>query len=367
MKDVNRVHVSGYRSLKDVTVQLGPLTCLIGPNGAGKSNFLSFLRLLGHLPSGGLRLFVGRAGGASALLSRGRGALATITWLVEAEDEQGVVSYSARLGRAGEQLVFEAEQVFGATPLDGPKETAPFGVGLHESALPQVAEHSTLSKLALWSIQRINSYHFHDTGPNAPLRSNARVADDRYLRTDGSNLAAILFARRHSQRTDQQAAWVMLSGLVQRIAPYIHNLEPTLNDDGATVRLDWEDEDHERYGVDALSDGTLRAIALFTALTQPAATLPKLITIDEPELGLHPAALSLLIELIRSRAADCRVLLATQSPALLDLLHPDEVVVVEREEGGSTFKRLDADALQDWLDDYRLSDLFDRGVLGGRP
>ena len=56
-----------------------------------------------------------------------------------------------------------------------------------------------------------------------------------------------------------------------------------------------------------------------------------------------------------------------QAPALLDLLRPDEVVVVEREDGGSTFKRLDADALQDWLNDYRLSELFDRGVLGGRP
>jgi predicted ATPase len=166
---------------------------------------------------------------------------------------------------------------------------------------------------------------------------------------------------------EQQAAWLMLSSLVQRIAPYIHSLEPTLNVDGATVRLDWVDEDHERYGVDALSDGTLRAIALFTAITQPAATLPQLIIIDEPELGLHPAALNLLIELIRSRTADCRVLLATQSPALLDLLRLDEVVVVEREDGGSTFKRLDADALQDWLNDYRLSELYDRGVLGGRP
>ncbi len=367
MKRIIRVEVRGYRSLKDVSLELGPLTCLIGPNGAGKSNILHFLRMLAFMRGGDLRRFVALNGGASSLLSRVRPSTHTMSWQVEANDDHGAVIYSAELIRAQERLVFTRESVSGRTADGQPRVTPSLGVGHDESKLREVARSHKLTSLVRDAMDQINFYHFHDTGPNSPLRSNSRREDDRYLRSDGSNLAAVLFARLHSGKPDQRASWTMLTSLIQRIAPYIRSLEPTVNDDNTTVRLDWTDEAGERYGVDAFSDGTLRTLALFTALSQPSSKLLSFITIDEPELGLHPAALYVLIELIRSRSRDFQVLLATQSPALLDLLQPSEVVVVERQDSGSTFRRLDAEALQDWLDDYRLSDLYDRGVLGGRP
>jgi len=112
---------------------------------------------------------------------------------------------------------------------------------------------------------------------------------------------------------------------------------------------------------------SLRAIALFTALAQPRATLPNVVCIDEPELGLHPSALALLAELARSVSDQCQVILATQSPYLLDHFAPDEIVVVEREDGATTCKRLDEQALQAWLEDYTLAEVFDKGLIGGRP
>jgi len=89
------------------------------------------------------------------------------------------------------------------------------------------------------------------------------------------------------------------------------------------------------------------------------------VSIDEPALGLHPAAIALL--LVRSVASKCQVLLATQSPALLDQLDAEEVVVAERESGAATFRRLSSSQLESWLEDYSLSELFDKNVLGGRP
>jgi predicted ATPase len=133
------------------------------------------------------------------------------------------------------------------------------------------------------------------------------------------------------------------------------------------VRLDWIDDQDQRFGAHQLSDGTLRAIALITALAQPTEKLPRFITIDEPELGLHPAAIRLLAELARSVSRHTQVMFATQSTEFLDHFEPDEVVVVERKDGHSVFKRLPVDELAGWLEDYSLSDVFDKGLIGGRP
>jgi predicted ATPase len=139
------------------------------------------------------------------------------------------------------------------------------------------------------------------------------------------------------------------------------------NPETSAVRLDWVDERDSIFGPHELSDGSLRAIALITALAQPAARLPAFITIDEPELGLHPAALGLLIELIRSVSSRCQVVLSTQSPLLLDMVDEEEVVVVERNNGETHLKRLARTELAAWRDEYTLSELYAKNVFGGSP
>jgi predicted ATPase len=214
-------------------------------------------------------------------------------------------------------------------------------------------------------------FHFHDTSRTSPLRQNSRQEDAHYLRSDGSNLAAYLRAIAKGEGEGYQAAWARIQGLVRRVAPFIKRLEPSLVDPSApersAVRLDWVDERDQLFGPHHLSDGTLRTIALFTALAQPSATLPAFVSIDEPELGLHPAALEVFASLVRSVAPRCQVLLATQSPAFLDLFDLEDVVVAERKEGESALRRLDPDSLSEWLDEYTLSELYEKNVLGGRP
>ena len=185
------------------------------------------------------------------------------------------------------------------------------------------------------------------------------------------NLASFLYQMANSPSEADRAGFDRITRILQQIAPFVKSLEPVLTEPNdpshSMVRLDWVDQNDERFGVHQLSDGTLRAIALITALAQPKDRLPQFICIDEPELGLHPAAVASLAALVRSVSGSCQVLLATQSPALLDEFTADNVVVVENRAGESQFKSQDSSSLAAWLDDYTLSDLYQRNVLGGRP
>jgi predicted ATPase len=97
--------------------------------------------------------------------------------------------------------------------------------------------------------------------------------------------------------------------------------------------------------------------------------MPSIIVIDEPELGLHPKAISILAGLIKKASAQTQVVLATQSPNLLDEFSADQIVVIERDEMRKTtiFKKLNSEGLKEWAEEYTTSELWDKNVIGGRP
>jgi predicted ATPase len=138
--------------------------------------------------------------------------------------------------------------------------------------------------------------------------------------------------------------------------------------DPTKIQLRWKERNREfDFGPHLLSDGTLRAMALITLLLQPENDLPSVIIIDEPELGLHPYAISVLAGLLRMASSHSQIMVATESPTFLDQFTPEEVVVTERCEGESVFRRLSHEGLRSWLEDYCLSDLWAKNVIGGRP
>lgn len=98
---------------------------------------------------------------------------------------------------------------------------------------------------------------------------------------------------------------------------------------------------------------------------QPERDLPDVLILDEPELGLHPYAINIVGGLIRAASTKVQVIVATQSTALVDCFEPEDIVVVEHEGRSSTFRQLDAEALEEWLKDYSLSELWEKNVLGG--
>ncbi len=379
---LTRIHVTGFRSLRDVELAPGRVTVLIGPNGSGKSNLLAFLRMLALTHTHSLRVFVGEAGGASALLHYGPKVTTEISFALDFQQEGHFNRYSARLGyAAGDTLIFLDEVVAHRIAENQDFRTFSLGAGHSESLLPEAAEDPTrgTERAVRWWISRLNYFHFHDTSATSFLRSHARRDDSRYLRSNGSNLASYLLALRESDRAEDRKAWQRINRLVRQVAPFIKTLEPSVvgpsglaglflqDTRGQAVRLDWIDERDVTFSSGDFSDGTLRAIALITALAQPSDRLPLFISIDEPELGLHPAAIGLLADLIKSVSGRCQILLATQSPALLDLFDLEEVVVAERKDAATSFRRLPREEFEPWLQDYALSELYDKNVLGGRP
>lgn len=363
-----RVHIAGFGSLQDVELQPGRLTVLIGPNGSGKSNILKALRMVPLMRTGSLQRFVGEAGGAAALLHYGPKHTQTINLSLEfAQAGHRNVYDDVRLGfAAGDKLMYLDESV-GYQPAAGSElRTTSLGAGHWESELAHATTTDKTAKTVNFWLSQLSFFHFHDTSMSSALRTHSRAADDRFLRSDGSNLAAYLHRLAQSEDEAEAKAWRRINQLVRRIAPAVKELCPTRVNDSA-VRLDWIDDRDARFGTHQLSDGTLRAIALITALAQPTAQLPRFVSIDEPELGLHPAAIRILAELARSVSRHTRVLFATQSTAFLDQFEPSEVVVVEREAGATTLRRLEEGSLSEWLDDYSLSEVFDKGVIGGRP
>lgn len=370
---LRRIDIAGFASLKDVTLSPGRLTALVGANGSGKSNLLKALRMIPLMRTGSLQRFVAEEGGASALLHYGPKRTQAITARLEFVDDGKTNVYEVRLGyAAGDKLMYLDESVGYQPAPEAELRMYSLGAGHWESALhgavpsegsPQQIQ--TARAVQYW-LSQLTFFHFHDTSMESTLRTNSSAASDQYLRSDGSNLAAYLLRLAESEDQSEQNAWRRINRYVHRIAPAIKQLAPVqLN--GSSVRLDWIDDQDERFGAHQLSDGTLRAVALITALAQPSAQLPKFMSIDEPELGLHPAAIGLLAELARSVSGHTQVLFATQSTTFLDCFEPDEIVVAERVDGATTLARPDVALLQEWLAEYTLAEVFSKGVIGGRP
>ena len=106
-------------------------------------------------------------------------------------------------------------------------------------------------------------------------------------------------------------------------------------------------------------------LCLATALLQPDP--PSTIVIDEPELGLHPFALEVLAGLFRDASDRTQLIVSTQSATLLNQFDPGEVIVVDREDGASRFRRLDAGSLSEWTKEYTLGELVAKKRFRWRP
>ena len=212
-----------------------------------------------------------------------------------------------------------------------------------------------------------NIYHFHDTGPFSPFKKTNQLHDNHELHPDGSNLAAFLYLL-HAK---YESSYHLIRSAVQLVAPFFSDfaLEPEeLNKE--TLLFGWRAEGSDAvFSASALSDGSLRFIALATLLLQPDKFRPSIILLDEPELGLHPYAITMLDSLIKQAAVETQIILATQSTLLLDHQQPEDILVADRVNGGTRITRCedDRERLLEWLEDYSLGELWLKNEIGGRP
>jgi predicted ATPase len=208
-------------------------------------------------------------------------------------------------------------------------------------------------------------YHVHDTSSSSPMRKTVRVDDNRFLRPDGSNLAAFLYYLREIHHE----SYSLIPRAIQRVAPFFDDfrLEP-LRLRPEDIKLEWRHKHSDDYfDASSLSDGTLRFIVLATLFLQPTSSRPSMIIVDEPELGLHPYAITMLASLIRQASVETQVIVSTQSSLLLDHFQPEDVLVANRVDGGTQLSRLDPAQLTSWLEEYSLGQLWEKNEIGGRP
>ncbi len=372
MNILSKLTLEGFRSIKSASFDLRPLTVLIGANGAGKSNLIDFLRMLNYALSRGFQNpYLVERGPASAILHFGAKATPLIRAELEFSTEAGTNTYRFSLAdSAGDTLSFTREEIqFHRTGYAQPTPAIPvIPRPSDESGLAEVwAENDPTVRFVKTLLARCRVYQFHDTSLTSHFRDASPVDRNRYLFADGGNLPALLLGLRESAM-DSYAAIVRTLRL---ILPWFDEfiLEPEGPPGRQRVLLRWRmvgHGDHD-FGPGQLSDGSIRFMALVTLLLQPPERLPGLLVIDEPELGLHPAAEQVLAGLLKSASHHTQVLVATQSATFLDHFAPEDVVVVENETGGSTFTRLEAEHLRSWLKRYTLGEIWNKNLIGGRP
>jgi predicted ATPase len=359
---LDRIFLKGFKSIRKLELELHSLNVLIGANGAGKSNFVTLFELLNEIVEKRLQSFVQKKGGADAFLYFGQ----RTTPEIELSLWFGQNGYACVLMPSQDGgFVFTHETCY----FQGYEYNKPYeeelGLAHRESKLREqakqrpgkVAEH-VLSAIMSWHV-----YHFHDTSESAKMKQQWAINDNFYLRPDASNLAAFLFFL--ERKFDQ--SYNLIRDTIQQVAPFFDDfvLRPNpLNPD--EIRLEWREKGSDYpFTAHHLSDGTLRFICLSTLLLQP--NPPSTIVIDEPELGLHPYAITVLAEMLKSAAEKTQVIVSTQSVPLINQLQPEDIIIVDRLEGQSSFRRLREGEMKDWIDDYGLGDLWEKNLLGGRP
>lgn len=368
---LREVHVKGYKSIDGQvgqTIPLGDITVLLGANGSGKSNLVSFFKMLNFMTTGALQQYVGRQG-VSRLLFYGPKQTESLSFNLFFESEHACDTYEVKLSYGLPDRLFISEEkiTFHKKGEERPLEYA-LENGGGESGLKK--DSGPTSKILYALLSGIRTYQFHDTSDTAKIKDRGYVDDARYLRSDGGNLAA--FLKMLKEHDSYVKYYERIVRHIQRVMPQFGDFDlESIPGRQNYVRLNWKDSSGSEYlfGPDQISDGSLRFMALATLLLQPPDLLPRFIVLDEPELGLHPAAITELAAIVRSASQKTQILLATQSMRLVDEFSLQDLVIVERDEKNhcSVFKKLDPDVLKDWLERYSISELWEKNVLGGQP
>ncbi len=381
---ISQLKLTNVLSFKDETVVLTALNVIIGPNGAGKSNFITALEVLQGAPTslaskfqhlGGIGPWI-RTGEETAKLE----AKVSVPGLQEVRYQLSVNSI--------ENQAFVVDERVENWEITKPGASKPFGYFWYENANPMVSvvsadkpteralRRETLSqKESILSQRRdpeaypelfslaeafesIRVYNQWTIGPRNVLREFQKTElPTTYLAEDGSN-AALIISRIRSSKTR---------------AAFIEAVNEIL-DGGAAVEVDIDqaraqvflyEGGSEKVSARRLSDGTLRFIFLAAILLQE--NLPKVIVIEEPELGLHPDMFGAVANLLRQASERTQIIVTTHATDLVNEFseEPATILVAERLDGSSSLRRLDKNKLAHWLKDYSLGDAWRIGAIGG--
>lgn len=371
---IDHVRIKGFRSLADVELSGIPkATVLIGANGSGKSNFIRFFEMLSWmLRSRQLAEFVERQGGADDQLHGGNRHTPRIEAEVILRTNKGLNDYKFILSHAHPDRFFFSEECFrfNSNTLSTKAPWQYLGSGHQEAEIVRAAQsgesydvNTTTARVIVNLLRNCAVYQFHDTSDTSDFKKKWDVEDKAQLRTHGGNLAAVL----HRLEREDIKRFELICQHVGRILPVFDRFQ--VEESYGRVFLRWKAKGTDKtFGAHLTSDGSLRFFALVTLLNLPPEMLPDVLLLDEPELGLHPAAIALIGGMIKALAEERQIIVATQSPLLVDAFGLDEIFVLDLHDGRTEFRKLPPDDYRVWLDDnFTPGELWQKNLLGGRP
>ncbi|MEM7536890.1 MAG: AAA family ATPase [Chloroflexota bacterium] len=370
MGQLTKLTVHGYKSIKSlVELELRPINVLIGANGSGKSNLISFFRVLDNLARENLHLSVALDGGASSFLYDGPDVTPEIYAELHFQHDTVGYDYATRLTHTNDNIFIFTEEKVRQQPSDDGNGGDGWhhlkSIGRREAYLDRVKHDEGTGEPATYiseTFKKCVIHQFHNTSAKSRIKQSQPMHDWWWLKSDAANLGPFLYRL----RIDQPRYYQRIVDTLRLIFPFFEDfvLEPRNN----MITLEWSEHESDMvFKAYQASDGTLRAMALVALLLQPTKDLPNLILLDEPELGLHPRAIDMLSGLIHRASHYTQIILATQSPLLLNYFEPDDVIVTERRHRESTYSRLNTSELHGWLEDYTLGELWEKNVTGGNP
>ena len=355
---IQSIRIQNFKSIKDSgIVEFKPVNVLIGANGAGKSNFISFFKFLNKLYTRELQTYIIQNGRADNFLFFGRKYSSYLSGTITFDNEyRNEYAFTLIPDQSG-SLIFQEEWT-NTTQGDLSIENTT----RMESELKNHGWHR--SGYLRDNLNALKLFHFHDTGFNSKVKQPCNLRDYAYLQEDGGNLAAFLYRLQEAN----PESFKMIEKVVESIAPFFDSfylMPDEINSEQIFLR--WKEKGFDQlFTAHNLSDGTLRMICLATLLLQPKP--PATIVIDEPELGLHPFAISKLAAMLQSVSDSSQIIISTQSVNLVNEFAPEDILVVQRENNHETvFKRQSEESLSVWLKDYSLGELWEKNILGGRP
>lgn len=378
-KDENRgflkkLELKGFKSIKSATINFDSINILLGANGAGKTNLISLFTFLKHLASGKLKSYVEKNGFANTFFHFGPKTTDKIVIDIEVGENGYHVEFTH--GATNDNLVFEKEY---CTFSGSPRNYKIVGM-LGESGLrPEGdAESDYVRKYTREYLEQSRVYHFHDTSSTAAFKQAQDINNNSYLAANAANLGSFLYRLKN----EFPESYYEIVRNIQTVAPFFHDfyLVPQGKVGKENILLRWQHTEHDApFSANQLSDGTARFICMTTLFLQPYHLRPSTIILDEPELGLHPAALEVLAEMMKmvghpinskKKIYDKRksqIICSTQSSTFANLFEPEDFIIVDQNDGVSEFTRPKKKSLKVWLEEYSMGDLWLKNVLGGRP
>ncbi|GAA5522201.1 AAA family ATPase [Aliifodinibius salicampi] len=363
MSKLDKLKIQGFKSIREAEISLTDINVLIGPNAIGKSNFISLFNLFNSLIKEELQNYVAKSGGADSLLHYG----SKETSKMEFELFFGQNSYRIVLEPTHDDKLLISKEYcrFHKKGYDTPY-TEKIGSSNFESNLNKKVRKNLRRRVPYYvqdALKNWKVYHFHDTSDDAGVKKTCKIDDNISLKKDASNLAAFLYRLKETAPEN----YSLIERTVKRIIPFFGRFElhpSRLNED--TIKLEWREQGNDKYfNANDLSDGTIRFISLATLLLQPS--LPSTIIIDEPELGLHPKAISILGSLFRKASHRTQLIISTQSVNLVNEFDPSDIMVLDRQDAQTKFEHLDLESLNNWLEDYSIGEIWEKNLIGGRP